>query len=192
MIKNKAYSSFLWALLIGFFILITACTSEPVKVTTKGATARFTLLLPKDMKEITDKEMRNSDAILQYGNLLRETYVMVVEEEKDSVHEAFRQYEDPTMFSTDLEGYCKLITQTYKNNTYLNLKKVVFNKYKLKNFESRVMEAEGSFDGNGILYKVVLISGKRSYYQLAVWTLADRKEKLMPELDAVLQSFDEQ
>jgi len=163
-------------------LLITSCQEQPQLVKVKG---RYTLELPTFLNEATDL---HSDASLQYKNGLKEFYVIVLDEDKNSVNKTF---EDSDLgYTSDLKGYADLLLANMAENSSFTappkLKDTSINKLR-----ARVTSTSGIVDNIPVYWKIAYIEGKNRYYQLMVWTLTENQEEHEAQMEKIVQSFKE-
>jgi hypothetical protein len=129
----------------------------------------------------------NDDASLQYQNLFKEFYVVIIDESKESFKLAIEINELEDIYESNFEGYTELLVGnleaavTFKNKTETETK--------INGLPAKILEFEGNVDGIDIYYQVAYIDGITNYYQIMTWTLANKKETYKETMDEMFQSF---
>lgn len=143
--------------------------------------------VPDYMKETKDL---NNDASLQYANVFKETYVIVIDESKDEFIDTF----------TELEEYDTTISPV-KNYRDVQLKMLIEGmdvKYKsdpmalsVNGLNAETVELDAQVEGikYDIGYFITFIEGTENLYMIMEWTLQNRKEKYRTTFDQIARSF---
>lgn len=148
---------------------------------------KYSISLPNFLSK---SKTLNDDASLQYQNLLREFYVIVIDETKEEVHDLVNNDDNLFHISTDFDGYKRLITENM--SLAINFNKVTVEETtKINGMTAYVQSMEGNLQGHDIFYKIGLVEGKDHYYQIFVWTLLDKKSEYESIMDDILNSFKE-
>lgn len=148
---------------------------------------RYQMDLPAHMTKATGL---NDAASLQYQNKLKEFYAIVIDEPKAVLEKSIFDNSLEGVISNDLNGYAKLITEGMKNNATLDsVPSLKFTK--INGLEARTIDITGKIQNVHIYWKVAYVEGKSHYYQIMVWTLADKKQQFEADMDAAINSFKE-
>jgi hypothetical protein len=169
---------------ISFLIYSCADSFEKENIKIKN---QYSIVLPKFLSK---SNTLNNEASLQYQNLLREFYVIVIDETKDEVHEVVNNDDNLFHISTDFDGYKRLITEN--TNLTINFDQINVGKTKqVNNMPAHIQSMEGEIEGHKIFYKLALIEGKKHYYQIFVWTLYNNKNEYSDLMEGIINSFEE-
>jgi hypothetical protein len=147
----------------------------------------YQLSIPNYM---TAAKSLNDNASLQYQNVFKETYVIVIDEDKQTLIDTFlgvNQYD--TLLSV-AENYRNIQTQLLQESMTVNSqsKPVAL---KISTLDAQQMELAGSVEGvkQEIAYFLTFIEGKEKVYMIMSWTLMDRKDKYAKTFAEVSNSF---
>ncbi len=173
--------------LLGFIfslVLLSSCAQEDQVITIAN---QYSLTVPGYMSEMPDL---HDDASLQYGNLFKEAYVIVLDEPKGELKLALEENNLLDYYSNDLDGYADLIFESMEeeiNNGYLlELQDTVVN-----NTKAKITSLMGEYDGINIVYYLGVYEGKERYYQVITWTQQSKAEKTGKALQALLYTLKE-
>lgn len=175
-------------LIITCFVF-TSCFQPETNVTYKKRRVnnQYVIKVPTYMKKT---DVLNDDASLQYMNSLKEAYISIIDEEKDSFVQIFK---DLGEYNDSLS-----IAENYKNIQLGSFKEFVIG-YKAydeitvdyNGKPSYYSTVDGKVDGIDISYSFRFVEGKESLYMLVCWTLDRRKEKYKNTYKEMLDSFSE-
>jgi len=172
--------------LIGLMFLIScqeSDTTELVKVKNQ-----YSVELPSFL--IISSEL-NDDASLQYQNLYKEFYVIVIDETKQELIDVITENGlDTSTFKVDFDMFTSFVKEDFIYSIEIDeipeLKDTTIN-----NLNAKLLELDGSFDGIEIFYDIAYVEGKDSYYQIMVWTLGENKEDYKAKMNKIIASFKE-
>ncbi|WP_412476988.1 hypothetical protein [Flavobacterium sp. TBRC 19031] len=130
----------------------------------------------------------NDEASLQYQNALKEFYVIVMDEPKETFDTAVTQYQ--VDMTPDLEGYYKAIQLNLKN-AIKNIK--IFNEKntEINGRKAKIFSITGNVEGYDIFYRYALVQGKKDYYQIMLWTEQKNGDHYLSTMDQSINSFKE-
>ncbi|VXA92612.1 conserved hypothetical protein [Flavobacterium sp. 9AF] len=129
----------------------------------------------------------NEDASLQFQNLFKELYIIVIDETKEEFNKALMENGIENMFSKDFDGYVKLLSTNLQNNVEMKHKK---EKDTLINgMRTKLIMFDGKSEGYDIYYQVAYVEGNEKYYQLMTWTLLDKKDEHENIMNKMVSSF---
>jgi len=144
----------------------------------------YSISLPDFLSEGKDL---NNDASLQYQNLFKEFYVVVIDESKESFKETIEINELEDVYDSNFDGYTELLIGSLEEAITLKNKKET--ETKINGLPTKILSFEGNVEGIDIYYQVAYIDGIANYYQIMTWTLADKKETHKKTMDEIFQSF---
>ena len=144
----------------------------------------YSISLPDFLSEGKDL---NDDASLQYQNLFKEFYVVVIDESKAAFEEAIAINELEDLYDPNFEGYTELLIGSLEEAVTFKNKKETDTK--INGLRAKILAFEGTVEGIDIYYQVAYIDGISNYYQVMVWTLADKKESYEKMMDEMIQTF---
>lgn len=132
----------------------------------------------------------NDDASLQYMNMWREFYVIVIDETKAEMHAAIDENQLSYVYSKDLNGYSSLLLDSFNdfkgrpNHTPLTTTTI-------NGMQTQLTSISDYVDGIGIYYKIGYFESENNYYQVCTWTLKEYKAKYDAKMDKIIHSFKE-
>jgi hypothetical protein len=172
-------------LLIGLLILLSCGKSEsPQKVVIEN---KYSLEVPSFLVKATDL---NEQASLQYQNVYKEFYVIVIDETKADVFNALTQNELTEKYTSDFKGYSNLILDNYYTNIEISQKSEVSD-FTVNNLPAKKITIEGKYAGVEAFFCISLIEGKDRFYQIMTWTLKNKKDEFKDDMDKMIGTFSE-
>lgn len=166
-------------------ILFSCSSSEPREVIVNN---KFKMQIPTFMHS---QKSLNEEASMMYANGVRELYVMALEYTPDQLQQIIINSNLENEINIDLEGFSKLIG--FEEGEYFltpkdlgKLEDITINGLKTKRFENT-----RKINKVNVYYKVALLKGKNTYYQVIAWTLADRRNKNEKIIGDMINSFEE-
>lgn len=166
--------------------LILSCGGSAEKnYTAKGP--GFTLQVPESMSKTSQL---NDEASLQYQSILKNMFVIVIDESKDDMQAAIDSPPEYAVYNNDLEGYYGLVSTNLKATLSRNdLPKPVDTK--INGLPAKILDVEGFIEDEDISWKFAFIQGKKTYYQVVAWTSTDQKEDNEKAMNEIVNSFRE-
>jgi hypothetical protein len=169
-------------LLIALFCLSCNVKEEFKTVTIAN---KYSIDIPNSFEKVGNL---NDEASLQYQNALKEFYVIVIDESKESFNKAI--FENQSDITPDLEGYYKAIqfnlTEAIKDKKLFEEKTTSINGRKAK-----VFSVTGNVEGYDIFYRYAIIEGKSNYYQIMLWTEKKKETNYKEMMNRSINSFKE-
>jgi hypothetical protein len=151
-------------------LLVNACTysGEFKAVQTDGL---YTISYPDYMKP--SKDVLHEEAILQYSSPYRNTYSIVLRDDKT---QSFEQYQQDAV--NVLKTYEQLLNPLVTDSAYF------------ENPRSIQLKLYGIMDEENIYYWHNTYETDSYYYQVIIWTRSmDRKQRYGPDIEQTLESF---
>ncbi|MEX1000784.1 MAG: PsbP-related protein [Crocinitomicaceae bacterium] len=147
----------------------------------------YELSVPNYMEQAVDL---NEEASLQYQNLTKETYVIVIDEPKGEFEEIFRSLGEWNEELSLIENYRDLQVGYFTESTDMQNKSEPTS-LKIDGLPTEMVALEGRPDGMqyDIYYQLGFIEGKENIYMITAWTLLDRKEKYKKTFEMIVKSF---
>ena len=148
----------------------------------------YSLALPKYLRKANNL---NDEASLQYQNLAREAYVIVIDESKEDIIASFKEAEIYNDSLSPLENYSKY------QNEYFNdaLNKKTYDSgltdKTINNWPAKVMTVEGEYYEVDfeIAYWIAYIETDEKMYNVMCWTLASKRSDFEETYRKVINSF---
>lgn len=166
-------------------LYFSACA--PDKFETVKIDNLYSLDVPSYMKVAHDL---HADATLQYSNPLKEVYVIVIQENIDTVKQAFIDNDLTSEYSSDLNGYANLLMTAFADNTN-DKSQAPLKDETINGMAAKTTESEGDVDGVKAYYQLAYVQGKQYYYQIVAWTIASSKDRYKNVLEKMIHSFKE-
>lgn len=133
----------------------------------------------------------HEDASLQYQNIFKEFYTIVIDEPSKDFDEMI--VNEPSLtdyYTANLDGYSNLIVDnmkvTVEDGTFSE-----FTQTKINGNDARTISLEGTVEGIKVFYHLTFIKGKKQYYQIVNWTELKRKEDHLKFMENISSSFKE-
>lgn len=170
--------------LLATVLFLASCSESTQNVVIDN---RYSMDVPEGLTTTTEL---NDIASLQYQDMVNELYVVVIDEPIKDINDAIIEMEMQDTYSTDLNGYTKLILEDFipavAPTTKTEPADATINGLKAKTYS---MEAD--VEGTPAFYKVAYVQGKETYYQILTWTLTSKKDEYGEKMDKMIQSFKE-
>lgn len=129
----------------------------------------------------------NDDASLQYQNIFKELYIIVIDENKSEMGSSLEDNGLDELYSNDFEGYTSLLSNNLANN--VAMKNKTEKDTLINSLQAKILKFEGKVEDIDVFYEVVYINGIDDYYQVMSWTLLEKKSEFEPIMDKMIQSF---
>jgi len=141
--------------------------------------------IPKYMKEAIDL---NDDASLQYQNIFKETYIVIIDEPKDEFISVFEDLGEYDSTISAVKNYRDVQTR-FINETLIVSSKSEPRSIKIDGLDAEMVELEGTMENIGIFYNLTFVEGDENLYMIMAWTLKDRKDKYKETFEMAIKSF---
>lgn len=169
-----------FALLITFLAVSFFSASAQTKLVEKRIGHVYFLSVP-DYMTVT-KEL-NKSASLQYQNIMKEAYVIVIEDSKAELDELGMKFTDPQDF---YEGFITDFTADLENKKFTGTKRI-----KVGKNDAVQSEVSALFNSNPIWYLITVVESPTHFYKIISWSLEENKDKLKPDYIKMVNSFHE-
>ncbi len=161
--------------------------TETVKTETVKVNNLYTVEIPAFL---TKAKHLNEEASLQYQNLLKEVYIVVLDESKEAVETVIIDNGLEDYYTFDVDGYANLLTDGLESSVTFDSIPELHPK-KINGLNARTMNFTGKMEGIHIYWDFAFIEGRNNYYQVMSWTLVDRKDKYKDVMSTMINSFKE-
>jgi hypothetical protein len=141
---------------------------------------------------MTSSTSLNDDASLQYNNLYKEKYVIVIDEDKQEFIDVFKElgeYDDKkSVIDNYAEQQYKFMSDgsTIKYETKMNKMKVNGMNARGKNFDADVVGVPAT-----VSYFFGFVEGEENLYMIMAWTLESKKDSFKVETQEMIKSLKE-
>lgn len=148
----------------------------------------YSILLPKYLSKAANL---NKDASLQYQNIFREAYVIVIDEPKDGFITVFKELGLYDESLTPLENYSKLQNEHFSKSINELTYDSGFSDKKINNLPAKFKNLQAKISGIDfeIIYWNAYLESDIKMYTIMCWTLADRQKKYDDTFTKVINSF---
>lgn len=164
---------------------LTSCDKDAKRtVKIKG---KYTVQLPGSFEEAKNL---NKDASLQYQDIYKDMYVIVIDEKKTGVKNLLEENAMTDVYNPNLKGYSDIIIHGIDPSIIID-SMPPFKEAQINGLKSRQVTFEGTSQNLDIVWKFAFIEGKDTYYQMMVWTSAQNRLKLEKEMEDIVHSFKE-
>jgi len=146
----------------------------------------YKLSVPEYMKEMNNL---NEEASLQFANVFKETYTVVIHEDKQQFIDSFKEFgeydDDKSIIENYRDGQLKMIkesggiTNVEKNETIKEINGVTARQVKIK----------GKTEGYDISYLLGFYESEKHVYMVMNWTLSERYAKYEGTFGMINGSF---
>ena len=149
--------------------------------------AEYSIAVPKYMKKAT---ALNEEASLQYANIYKEAYLVVIDEPIDDVKELFTEMEEWDNAKTTVANYSAIQMGFLKEN--INIKKQLPPRsLTINGMDAEIVEFEGRVEDvlYDIAYTLAFVAGDDKVYMIMNWTLASKKDTFQHTYEQIINSF---
>lgn len=119
----------------------------------------------------------NDKAIIQASHILRDIYVVVIDEDKENMVEGYTIDDYTDWASNDMKEVLEQPNLTPTANKTIN------------GLEARQFEVTGSIDKTKLKYIVATVATDKSFYRVIAWGLEKDFEKYRRDFQGVVDSF---
>ncbi len=176
--KSYAMSNRALFLLIIPFALVS-CKHETVFTEVK-VNNRYSMNVPDYLQPCTDL---HKDASMQYQNVEKDIYAMVIDEKKKTMQDYSLDYDIVTYFDN-------IASQGFADNIKDGQVSKPTQK-EINGHKAMIAEVTGKIENNEVYYKLGLIETPYEFYQILIWTRASNKENLESDMVRMVESFQE-
>jgi len=145
----------------------------------------YKLSVPKYMKEMNNL---NEEASLQYANIYKEAYTIVIHENKQDFIDSFKEYDEYKEELSVIENYSQAQTNFFKESA--NIKEIEpYGLTEINGLDARQTKMKGNVEGQDITYIIGYVEGEDNLYMIMSWTLLDRLARFENTFEAINSSF---
>ncbi|PWL38544.1 hypothetical protein DKG77_09790 [Flagellimonas aquimarina] len=147
----------------------------------------YQVSLPKYMRKTSDL---NDDASLQYQNVFKETYVIVIDESKDEFVEIFKDLDEYNDNYSIAENYRDVQLQLFAESMNIE-KETTPVSLDINGLDAQMVEIDGKVEGieDKICYFLSFIEGDKKVYMVMAWTMVSRKNTYRADFENITKSF---
>lgn len=178
------------------FILMTSCRDSDKKDdATLDANTSHTVAIDGNYRIdipnfMTGTTGLNEEASLQYQSLLKEAYLIVIDEPKTGFEEVYRDLEQYDDELSVLQNYRDARLQILSRTTNIT-KKSSSTSSKINGLDSESLELDAKVNGvnDEISYFLTFVDGGERVYMIMAWTLKDMKAEHKKTFKTIAESF---
>jgi hypothetical protein len=147
----------------------------------------YKISVPKYMKKANGL---NDEASLQYQNIYKETYVVIIDESKEELVSTFQELGEYNDSISVVKNYRDIQLQLLSENINISMKSDP-KSAQINGLDAEFVEIDGQVEGVNfeIAYFLTFIEGKEKVYMVMVWTLKEKKEKYKITFEQIAKSF---
>ena len=142
-------------------------------------------------KFLTEAKDLNEDASLQYQNVWKEFYVIVIDESKAEFNSVLEENNLTDQYQKNFNGYSKLILESFDEKTIKNIQKSKVIDTLINNMPAKHLTIKGTVDGFNVFYSLAYLEGKDKYYQILTWTDINKESEYKEQMKQIIYSIKE-
>lgn len=148
----------------------------------------YRISLPDYMNKATDL---NEEASLQYQNIFKETYMVILDEPKDELISLFQELGEYDDSLSVAENYRDIQLSFITEDIDLSFQSEP-ETVNINGLDAEMVALDGKIEGvpYEISYFLTFIEGKTNVYMIMAWTLKNRKGKYEETFDKTVKSFE--
>lgn len=183
--------------LLSFMSILSSCEQSVkeqignlVDAGSKDTTVKvneYQLTVPTYLKRVTNL---NEEASLQFQNIFKDTYLIVIDESKDTLVSTYQDLGAYNDDSSVVKNYRDIQLEHIKENLKI-LNQSAFRASKINGYAAETVEVDGEIADlkEPISYIYTFIEGPDRVYMIMTATLKDRKEKHRDMFLKIINSF---
>lgn len=160
-------------------LTLVSCTHETVFKEVK-VNNRYSINIPDYLQPCADI---HKDASLQYQNVDKDIYAIVINEKKITMQAYDLDY--------DLDLYFNSVASRPFLETIKDGKVSPPGRQEINGNKAIIAEITGKIEANEVYYRMAVIESPYEYYQVLIWTRAANKDKYLADMTQMIESFKE-
>lgn len=187
-----------WIPFVALIVLFTSCLNSSKKDAEKKEVNsadfneivinnEYSMMIPKYMSKSTKL---NDEASLQYQNLFKEAYIVVIDEPKEDFIKTFKNLDSYNDSISVIQNYRTIqLGMIHENAKIYSQSQPI--PMKIDGCEAEQVEMVAEVEGvpSKVYYLLTYIEGVHKVYMVMAWTLENRKNKLRPDYSYAISSF---
>ncbi|UII79160.1 hypothetical protein [Flagellimonas sp. CMM7] len=143
--------------------------------------------LPKYMRKTSTL---NDEASLQYQNVFKETYVIVIDEPKEEFVDVFKELDQYNDEYSLVENYRDVQMQLFAESMNIESETTPAS-MQVNGLDAEMVEIDGKVEGieDKITYFLTFIEGDEKVYMIMAWTMQNRKDTYRMDFENITKSF---
>ncbi|HYC84685.1 MAG TPA: hypothetical protein VEB86_05655 [Chryseosolibacter sp.] len=188
---------FLSSQIIAFSFTLISCVNmlkddkpgEPVELEPVSVNDQYSLAVPKYMTKTT---ALNEEASLQFQNIFKTTYVIVIDENKQEFIEAYKNVDAYDSSRSAVDNYCDTQVQLTSSGMEV-ISKTEIKSFDINGLAATSVEIDANVEGvpAPITYFLTFIEGKETLYMIMAWTFRVKKGTYRGSFEKMARSFKE-
>ena len=148
---------------------------------------RYRLSLPNYMRETTGL---NSEASLQYQNIFKETYTIVIDESKEEFVQVFKELNQYDEDISLIKNYRDVQLQLFSERMNVENQSDPV-QLKIDGMDAEMVDIDGTVEGvsEKISYFLTFVEGRENVYMIMSWTMTSRKETYKATFEKLAKSL---
>jgi hypothetical protein len=148
---------------------------------------QYSMHIPKFMTKATKL---NEEASLQYQNIFRETYVIVIDENKEEFINAYTELDSFDTLRSVISNYADTQVQLITSGATV-INRTEISTLTINGLDAARTEIDASLEGikAPITYFLTFVEGKETLYMIMAWTLQDKKDTHRAMFEEMAKSF---
>lgn len=165
-------------------------SASETKFDTKKVNNLYSIDIPDFMVSTTDL---NDEASLQYNNLYKEKYIIVLDEDKETLIADLKSFDLYDEKRTLIEMFSEA-KESFIINEASVIGKISRKSSKINGMSASITEFDSNVAGipEAVTYYLAFVEGKDNLYTIMAWTLTSRKADFKDEAMKMIKSFREQ
>ncbi len=159
--------------------ILFACNKETT-FTEVNVNNRYTIQMPAYMKACNDIQ---KDASLQYQNLEKDIYAIVIDEKKVTMQDYDLNF--------NLDTYYNSISSQGFSESIKNGKISIPGRQEINGNKALIADISGKLEENEVYYKFAVVETPYEFYQILTWTRVEHREELEKDMVKIIESFKE-
>jgi hypothetical protein len=184
------------ALTFGVALSLSSCSLNPNKEEKKSGKIDLQIISTNDEYSMgipvymTKATGLNDEASLQYQNIFKEAYVVVLDENKQEFIDVYTELSTYDTTRSVIANYADTQVQLTSSNVDV-ISKTDVKKVKINGLNAAITEMDAHVEGvkPAISYFLTFVEGKENLYMIMAWTLQDKKETHREAFDQMVRSF---
>jgi len=146
----------------------------------------YKLSVPKYMKEMNNL---NDEASLQYANIYKEAYAIVIHESKQEFIDSFKEYGEYDNELSMIDNYTNAQINFFKEGADIKSVEKSDGIEMVNGANARRVIMKGNAEGIDVGYVLGFVEGEENIYMIMNWTLLDRFSKYENTFEMINASF---
>jgi len=166
-----------------------AITTEDVAVETREVNDLYSMDIPTILSSTT---ALNDDASLQYNNLYKEKYIIVIDENKKEFVDMFNSIGEYDQSISVVDNYAN-VQLAFMDESLTVSEESSLKSMKINGMDARVKAMDGTILGvaEEISYWLGYVEGEETMYTIMTWTLKSKKSSFEREANDMINSLKE-